>query len=95
MGNSIARWVNAAAFKKWLHKSLVIKAPEPPFFLVLDHHRRLDCSVFVLAQFPHKRLGAFTCRWQLLHLAYLMVGTDITANSYACTPSAKLAAARR
>ena len=94
MRNSLARRLNIATFKKWLHKSLVIKGPKAPFFLVLDHHCRLAVSVLFLAQCPHRRLGACTRRWQLLHLAYLTVGTDMTAISYACTPSAKLAAAR-
>ena len=94
MGNSSARWVDIAAFKKWLHKSLVIKASKAPFFLVLTHHCRLDLSALLLAHFPHRRFGGCTRRWQLLHLAYLTVGTCMTAISYVCTPAAKLAAAR-
>jgi hypothetical protein len=95
MENSVVRWVNIGAFKKGLHNSLVIKASKTPFFLALDHHRRLALSVLFLAHCPHRRLGACTRRWQFLHLAHLAVGTDMTAISYACMPSAKLAAARR
>ena len=94
MGDSTGRQVNTAAFKRGLHKSLVIKRSKAPFFLVLTQYCRLERSVLFLAHCSHRRLGACTRRWQLLHLANLTVGTGTTAISYACTPAAKLVAAR-
>jgi hypothetical protein len=49
---SVASRVVIAAFKKWPHKSIVIKGSKGPFFLVLDHHCRLAVSVLLLAQCP-------------------------------------------
>jgi hypothetical protein len=70
---SALSWVNIAALKKWLHKSLVINDATAPFFLVLTQYCRLERSMLFLAHGSHRRLGDRTCRWQLLHLAYLTV----------------------